>query len=224
MDALFPDVDDSDDFEDDDREEDDDEEESDSEECFAEGDSNRGRTYPVFRQNIKESLNKMRKIIKFFKRSAIRTEVLNKHVMIKEGKALKYCKTRWSTLGAAVNRFLKIKSCVNSALEELGATEKFSDENTNVLVEVDHVLEPIMLAIMELSKENANLITAEGTRLSVFQKLKKVNNPLAIELFETLKMEIDGRKNKGLISLLLFLHRGNYPKANDFAYFPLLEM
>jgi hAT family C-terminal dimerisation region len=219
MDVLLPDVDDSGDVEYDDTDKDDDEEESEWEEYFAEGDSNRDRTYPVFRQNIKESLNKMRRIIKFFKRSAIRTEVLNKHVVMIEGKALKLlldCKTRWNTLGAAVNRFLKLKSCVNKALEELGATENFSDENTNVLAEVDHVLGPLMLAITELSKENANLITAEGTLLFVFQKLKKVNSPLAIELLKTLEMEIDKRRNKEIISLLLFLHRGNYPKANEF--------
>lgn len=172
----------------------------------------------VLVSDIKPALYEMRKLIKFFKYSTVRTEILLKHVKQKEGKELKLIldvKTRWNTLASAIQRFLKLIDCINNALEELGL-ESFNENYVNVLKNVSITLEPTMLAVQELSKNSANLITAEGTILYVFQKLKQIDSELSKKLLEVIKNEIEKRRNKEIVSLLIFLHQGSYPtKSND---------
>lgn len=161
----------------------------------------------------------MRRIIKFFKKSAIRTEILNKEVASKEGKVLKLlldCKTRWNTLATSVSRFLKLYPYVNSALHKIGV-EPVSGRTFVTLTELSNVLEPIKLAVEELSKEDANLLSAEGTLFYVFQQLQKLDSPLSEEMFRAISKEIEKRRVIEVVSLLLFLHHGSYPKSN--AYF-----
>ena len=67
-----------------------------------------------------------------------------------------------------------------------------------------------MLAVQELGKENADLITAEGNLFYVFRKLKEMKTPISQELFERLKTQIEERRQKEIITLLLFLHHGNH--------------
>jgi hypothetical protein len=159
----------------------------------------------------------MRKIIKFFRKSSIRTETLLKNVKKKEGKPLRLLldvKTRWSSLVIAVSRFLKLIESVNCSLNELGA-KRFSDEHISLLREIVMILEPVHLAVLELSKQSTNLLMAEATLIYVFQELKSVKTHLSEEFQKALKTRIDQRRNKDLISVLMFLHHGLYPKAND---------
>ena len=69
---------------------------------------------------------------------------------------------------------------------------------------------------MELSKQNSNLLTAEGTLLYVFEKLELIKTPLATKYLNNLKSRIEKRRNKEVITLLLFLHNGAYPENNKF--------
>lgn len=127
-------------------------------------------------------------------------------------------KTRWSSLVIAIQRFIKLIDPINNALGKLGR-EKFDTENINILKEIVMILEPVKLAVTELSKQSANLLTAEGTLIYVFQQLNKINAPLTEEFKNSLKIRIDQRRNKDLISLLLFLHNGTYPKSNEFFHY-----
>jgi hypothetical protein len=137
------------DSEDEERDDDDDNENEDIDESgmFAE-----------FRTGYDVALAEMRKIIKFFRKSSLRSEILMKYVIIKEGKPLKLLldiKTRWSSLVISIERFLKIADSINSALDELGV-QKFNAQNVKLLTEVFNILEPVKLAVLELSKQSAN--------------------------------------------------------------------
>lgn len=173
-----------------------------------------------FISDIKPAIYEMRKLIKFFKNSSIRTEVLLKHVKQQEGHELKLIldvPTRWNSLAQSINRFLLLINCINKALDELGI-QKFNYNFINVLKNISVTLEPIMLAVEQLSKVDANLLTAEGTILYVFQRLKTINTDISKKLLETLKIEIEKRRNKELVTLLYFLHHGSFPKQfeNEF--------
>ena len=50
----------------------------------------------------------------------------------------------------------------------------------------------------------------------ILQKLKNINTEMSLTLLEILKIYIDERRNKGLVSLMYFLKSFTYPKANDF--------
>ena len=171
---------------------------------------------PEIHSDFKVALNEMRRIIKFFRKSSVRTEILLKHVTKKEGKPLRLLldvKTRWSSLITAINRFLKLIDSVNISLEELGA-EPYSNEHIGILQEMSMILEPVKVGVTELSKQGTNLLMAEATLIYIFQQLKSINTPLALEFQKLLKTRIDQRRNKDLVSALMFLHHGTYPKAN----------
>jgi hypothetical protein len=109
---------------------------------------------PETHSDYKVALDKMRKIIKFFRKSSVRTEILLKHVTAKEGKALRLLldvKTRWSSLVTSINRFLRLIDSVNISLEELGA-EPYCECHLIILKEMAMILEPVEVGVNELSK------------------------------------------------------------------------
>lgn len=183
------------------------------------------RQLPIFREDIGKILDETRKIIKFFKYSSVRSSVLEKHIIDQEGKKLRLlldCKTRWNSIIPMVNRFIKIYDCIQKALMELGQ-QKCSQKNIKVLEEISHVLQPVELAVKELSKDNNNLLKAEGVCIFLLNKLKETNTQLAMEMFTALKKRIEERRNEDVVSLLRFLQSGNYPKPEITCHFTYLK-
>ena len=80
-----------------------------------------------------------------------------------------------------VNCFLKLSNCINTALIELGQ-EQFENTNINVLKEISEVLESIKLAVKELSKNDSNLLKAEGVLIFLLNKLQQANTNLPKEM------------------------------------------
>ncbi|GBP29860.1 hypothetical protein EVAR_20189_1 [Eumeta japonica] len=74
-------------------------------------------------ENIKELIEKVRKVVIYFKRSPLKNEtVLQKYVKIEHGKELSLlldCKTRWNSLLTMLERFYLLKSCIQKALIDL---------------------------------------------------------------------------------------------------------
>lgn len=172
-------------------------------------------------ENHKIAIDEMRKIIKFFRKSSIRTEVLLGHVKKNNGKPLRLLldvKTRWSSLVTAIVRFLKLINSINDALEELGATP-YSQNNIRLLKETTNILEPVKLGVLEMSKQTANLLTAEATLIYIFKELDAIKTPLAMNFLKSLRSRIYQRRNQNLTSVLFFLHHGVYPKINENEYF-----
>ena len=77
-------------------------------------------------------------------------------------------------------------------------------------------MDPVKLAVLELSKQDSNLLTAEGTLQYVFEKLVEVDTPMSMHFLQLLKSKIEERRNKDLVSTLLFLQHGSYPTSNQF--------
>ena len=96
-----------------------------------------------------------------------------------------------------------MSNCINTALIELGQ-EQFENTNINVLKEISEVLEPIELAVKELSKNDSNLLKADGVLIFLLNKLQQANTNLAKEMMEALKIRINERRNKDIISLFFF--------------------
>ena len=173
---------------------------------------------PEIRSEYKAALDEMRRIIRFFRKSSVRTEILLKHVKAKEGKPLRLLldvKTRWSSLVTSINRFVRLIDSVNVSLEELGL-EPYTECHLNILKEIVMILEPVKVGVNELSKQGTNLLMAEATLIYIFHQLKSINSPLSLEFQKSLKTRIDQRRNKDLVSVLMLLHHGVYPKANDY--------
>lgn len=170
---------------------------------------------PDISDSFAETLATIRKISKFFRKSAVRNCILQKHVILQEGKQLKLlldCKTRWNSLIPMVNRFIQLFPCINAALVELGQPQ-LDSIHVDVSSKIIQVLEPVEITVKELSKEKCHLLKAEGASIYLLNKLKSANTDLSLELYAALKSRIAERRNTALISLLLYLQRGSYPKS-----------
>ncbi|GBN73751.1 hypothetical protein AVEN_44348-1 [Araneus ventricosus] len=76
-------------------------------------------------------LQKVRKVVKLFKRSPTKYYMyLQKYVKEDTGKELSLildCRTRWNSLLAMIERFHKIKVCIDKTLIDIGSDATFND-------------------------------------------------------------------------------------------------
>lgn len=94
---------------------------------------------PVYQPEVKDIINHIRQVSKFFRYSPVRNSILQKHVVEKEGKELNLlldCKTRWNSLVPMIERFLKLNGYIKKALTDLGKTELIKDEFIPFLKEI----------------------------------------------------------------------------------------
>lgn len=61
-----------------------------------------------------------------------------------------------------IDRFLKLKNAFKDALVDLDMLEKWNEDNITVLQKLQMILTSMKLAVEDLSKEDANLLTAEA--------------------------------------------------------------
>jgi hypothetical protein len=73
--------------------------------------------------------------------------------------------------------------------------------------------------VLELSRESATLMTAEGVFKCLFKKLKSQNSDLSKELLAALKRRFNERHIKDVMKLMAYLQTDKMPLGdNDFTY------
>ena len=88
-------------------------------------------------------------------------------------------------------------------------------ENDNfALQNLVDVLAPVETAVTELSKNDANLITAEGVYKFLFEKLQPMQTNIAKKLIYVIKIRMDERRDPVLMTLIIYLQSGNIPSSN----------
>jgi len=160
------------------------------------------------KETIEEKLNNTRKLIKHFKKSVVKNGVLQQIVQEKFNKKYKLIldvKIRWNSIIKMIKRVILIKSCIESALNKLNEKELFYTIDFDFLDELVKILDPLEEAITIMSKNNCDLLIAEGSIKFIFQRLRENKTSLSKEIFYSLKNQITKRRNKELISLIKFL-------------------
>ena len=113
----------------------------------------------------------MRRIVKFFRKSPKKNETLQTHVkneFHKEFILILDSKTRWNSLLEMIERFLKLKKCIEKALIDLDQQFSVSQGEYLLLDDILFSLQPMKLAIEALGRRDANLLTADGILKFVF--------------------------------------------------------
>ena len=87
-------------------------------------------------------------------------------------------------------------------------------DDTQVLEEIVEALKPIEAAVLKLSEISCNLMVADGVLRYLLQKLDSNSGNLSKMLYKSVQKRIDQRRNKTLVSSLLFLHHSQYPFYN----------
>lgn len=149
-------------------------------------------------ENYNSTIQKVRKVVKMFKRSSLKNERLEFYVRQDLGHELSLildCKTRWNSLAAMMERFHKLNRSVAKALIDIESEIFFSESEIKLIHDIYKALEPIKVAVEALGKREADLYAADQTLRFMLQKLKEQkNNELSMELYEALKIRISQRR------------------------------
>lgn len=185
------------------------------------GFDNTGVNNIPMRQDINVVISESRRLIKFFKFSAVRKNVLQKYIMEQEKKELHLlldCKTRWNSLVPMIERLLKLKKCIKQSLIDLLGTEKeyYNEQNFVILENILNILKPLELGVKELSNEQATLLSSEGVFKFMFKKLNDIDSDLSNEMLTSLKTEFLKRRNKEVVSLMKFLQNSSISQGDNF--------
>lgn len=105
-----------------------------------------------------------------------------------------------------ISRFLDVKDSIEKALVDLYSIHLWKSQNIPILCDILNSLQPIKLAVEALSRRNATILSSEAILQLMFSKLETQNSPLSLKLDEHLKIRLDKRRNKNLVSLAVFLN------------------
>ena len=129
----------------------------------------------VVNASVGDVVNKVRRVVKLFKRSPLKNEILQTYVKEKHPNGLQLildCRTRWSTLLNMLERIVKLRIPIHKALLDLDIDIKLNDEEFHHINNIVQALDPIKLAVEELCRREANLITAEATIKFLFEEIQ----------------------------------------------------
>lgn len=164
------------------------------------------------REDFKQILNNVRKIVNLFKKSAVRNCVLQKHVKTEHGKELNLIldsQTRWNSITPMLERYLLLKNCIKKTLIDINWPDKLNEEENTKIQELVNVLKPIQLAVEALGARDCNLVTSEGIIKFLFNSVSEIPGMLAKNFLEALQSRLLERRSKDLISLIMFLQNPN---------------
>lgn len=167
-------------------------------------------------------IEKVRNVVKLFKRSPTKNDTLQIYVKQEFGQDIKLqldCKTRWSSLADMISTFNRIKLCVSKALIDLGLEANpnyyLSAEEHAVLANLDKVFEPVKLAVKVLCRRDTDLATAEKTLRFMIRKLEELKTPLAEKLTDFLKNRIAERRTNLTACLLYLRNPAKYQEEKE---------
>ena len=175
---------------------------------------------PLKDENIEELIKKIRKIVnKYCGRSSnnnfLFQNAVKDHQMKKDptktplgSQLARDCKTRWSSMAMMIECIRKAKIPLKRVLKD--STLFLSDEEFDTIDRILDVLLPIKDVVECLSREDADLMTAEIALNELFKTLGEMkDSELAQNMLAELKIRIKARWKPLLAGLLKYLHNPN---------------
>ncbi|UYV82890.1 hypothetical protein LAZ67_22001254 [Cordylochernes scorpioides] len=115
---------------------------------------------PVFsKKNINEVTKKARVVVKLFKRSPLKNEILLNYMRqdnrISTSMCLILdCRTRWDSLLNMLERLLSVKSAIQKALIDVNANVHLTDEDFDIMTQVISALKPFRAAVAAICRRD----------------------------------------------------------------------
>ena len=157
----------------------------------------------------------VRTVVKMFRKSPFKNEILQKHIQAQLNTELKLIldsKTRWSSLLEMIKTFARTEKCIRMALVEIGTSITITDVEIKILHDLTDVLEPVKDAVDGLCRRDATLPTAERIHEFVLKTLS--NSAYSASLKSHLEVRIKERRNACFVHLLEYLHDPNFLMEN----------
>lgn len=162
--------------------------------------------------SYQDIVDRIRKIVKLFRRSPTKNDVLQKYVTNEIGHELNVildCKTRWNSLFDMLKRFLKLKNCILKAMIDVKSSIQLSDSDIRVTEEIVAALEPVKIAVEALCQRDVNLVSADAALKFAVATIEKQSSDLAAALASAVRSRIAERRND-FAGALVYL---NNPKS-----------
>ena len=163
---------------------------------------------PKVKIHFQPVISKVRKIVKLFRKSPIKNDILQEEVKKQLGKEVSLildCRTRWNSLFSMIQQFLKIKDSIVKVLLDISPLLICSDDEFDVLSDIVAALEPVKLAAEALCRQNATLLTAEGIFKFLVNNLKQKNSHLCTSMKDAILKRFAERRQNNLVSLFKYL-------------------
>jgi hypothetical protein len=160
-------------------------------------------------------IKKIREIIKYFRRSPVKNDSLEKYIADEFGgtgmSLILDCRTRWNSLFLMIQRYIKVQKHVSKALLDFPSDdiEDLSSMELSLLKDILACLEPVKVSVEALCRQDVDLVQAEVILKFMFEELRKHGSQLAAELSLELEAKLQERRNKDLVTLLMYLQDCN---------------
>lgn len=157
--------------------------------------------------NLGNIIAKVRKIVRCFRKSPTKNDLLQKYVKEEHGKEMKLqldCKTRWSSLFSMVQRFCLLKNCIKKALIDLNL-EFLVENEYQVIKHLTEILEPVKLTVEALCRQDMNLLKADIAFKFLIEELERQSSPLSNDLKKSIETRLQQRSTV-FSGVLRYLH------------------
>lgn len=168
--------------------------------------------------NVSSIIDKIRKIARFFRKSPSKNNVLQGYVQQEHGKNLQLMldsRTRWNSLLAMLERYIKIRASVSKALIDCDQDRNHYDlekQEIAIIRDIIASLEPIKVGAEKLGNRKLTLLSSEGVFAFIINELNQLNTPFSKKLGESFILRIKERRNEKLSALIQYLNSGKICK------------
>ena len=178
------------------------------------------------KKNYRDVINKVRVIVKIFRKSPLKNDKLQVYVREQIGIELVLkldVKTRWHSMCDMMERFLKIRQSVAKAMFDFNLSYSFTAEEIDLLSSLTEALNVIKSAQLSICSREATLLTAEGAFRYISTELNVTGSDLGAIFASAVEKRVGERQNSNLIGLLKYLlgtSSKNDPCESNFFKFP----
>lgn len=127
--------------------------------------------------------------------------------------------SRWNSLHEMLETFIKLYDCVQQALIKIKMSHLLEPVNRDLMVELVEALEPIKVCVMEISRSDADLMSADIALEFMLDKLSEQKSEIATQLYEAIKIRVTQRRQKLMSSLLSHLINPEFKMSSKHGIF-----
>lgn len=176
-------------------------------------DNNDGADSGHFVPQFKNTIEKVRQVVRVFRKSPLKNDILQKFVKQRwnrEQKLILDTKTRWNSLLLMLERFHKLQKEVRLALVELDGDFPFDERQLQGIEQLVQALQPLKWAVEKLCREDCDILFCDRVLLFTLDRLKEMKTAISNALLETFGKRVKERRDPTLYHLANYLDQSSY--------------
>lgn len=156
------------------------------------------------REDMSRSVERVRKIARYFHKSPVSNDKLRECIKQDNGKELVLildCRTRWNSLADMLDRYIQLHRPVTKTLIDINPALIMANDELAHIKQLSSCLKPVKMGVESLCKRDTTLIKADGIFIFMMDQLSKQETPLSLEMRDAIVSRFTERRQKNLVSL-----------------------